>query len=336
MSMLPLITVIVPIYKAEKFIHRCIDSLLKQSFTQYEILLIDDGSPDDSGIICDNYAKIDSRVKVFHKKNGGVSSARQFGLTKAEAQYVIHVDPDDWVDPDMLECLYKKAVSENADMVICDYYLNYKYKEVINYLNINDLDSDALLKDLLKQKLHGSCWNKLVRRSLFKIYNITYPEDIVCWEDLWVNCSLLMHPIHVAYLPKAFYHYDQTSNPNSIVKAISEKTVESEVKFCNFFDSLFVKLGRLDLLEALAFSKCSVKDLMFRSKLYEKQAIIDLFPDVNEFISNRKIDFEAIKNISPISLKLLLKGYSRIAYLFYNCMTVLFEYYQKFRGLIMY
>ena len=121
---MPKISVIVPVYKAEKYIRRCVDSILAQTFTDFELLLVDDGSPDNSGAICDEYAARDSRVKVFHKENGGVSSARQMGLDNSLGEYVIHADPDDWVEPDMLQELYSEAQQSGADMVICDFYIN--------------------------------------------------------------------------------------------------------------------------------------------------------------------------------------------------------------------
>ena len=120
--MQPKVSVIVPVYKAEKYLQRCVDSLLAQTFTDFELLLIDDGSPDRSGEICDEYAAADSRVRVFHKVNGGVSSARQCGMDNATGEYTIHADPDDWVEPIMLKELYVKAKEENADMVFCNYY----------------------------------------------------------------------------------------------------------------------------------------------------------------------------------------------------------------------
>ena len=112
------ISIIVPVYKAELYLHRCLDSILAQTLTNFELLLIDDGSLDGSGRLIDEYAKKDKRVKSFHKVNGGVSSARQFGLDRAVGEYVIHVDPDDWVEPNMLEELYTKAKTDNTDMVI--------------------------------------------------------------------------------------------------------------------------------------------------------------------------------------------------------------------------
>ena len=115
----PPITIIVAVYRAEAYFHYCMQSLLNQTFRDFEILLIDDGSPDNSGRICDEYAKKDARIRVFHKENGGVSSARQCGIDNAFGEYTIHVDPDDWIEPDMLEKLYKRAQKDNADMVFC-------------------------------------------------------------------------------------------------------------------------------------------------------------------------------------------------------------------------
>ena len=127
MNKVPEISVIVPVYKAEKYLHKCVDSLLAQTFPNFEILLIDDGSPDNSGKYCDEFALKDNRIRVFHKENGGVSSARQFGLDNARGEYVIHADPDDWVETDMLDDLYKKAIEDDADMVICDFWIESDY-----------------------------------------------------------------------------------------------------------------------------------------------------------------------------------------------------------------
>ena len=117
-----LVSIIVPVYKAEKYIHQCIDSLLAQTYRNIEVILVDDGSPDNCGKICDEYAAKDCRVKVIHQQNGGVSVARQTGIDHATGEYSIHADPDDWVEPNMIEELVTKAVADNADMVICDFY----------------------------------------------------------------------------------------------------------------------------------------------------------------------------------------------------------------------
>ena len=143
---MPKVSIIVPVYKAEKYLNRCIDSILAQTFTDFELLLIDDGSPDRSGEICDEYAKKDSRIRVIHKENGGVSSARQRGLDESVGEYTMHADPDDWVEPEMLDELYKKAKEEDADMVICDFFYEYKTGSFICKQHIYNCNAESILK----------------------------------------------------------------------------------------------------------------------------------------------------------------------------------------------
>lgn len=212
---IPKISIIVPIYKAENYLHRCVDSILAQTFTDFEVLLIDDGSPDKSGEICDEYAKKDSRVRVIHKENGGVSSARQCGIDNAQGEYTIHADPDDWVEPTMLEELYAKAMEDDADMVICDFYMNTEAGQIYQRQQPSTLYHESVLKDLL-HNLHGSCWNKLVRRNCYINYNVSFPLEFSLNEDLYVNMALLRNPLKIAYHPRAFYHYVIAENSNSI------------------------------------------------------------------------------------------------------------------------
>lgn len=215
--MIPKISVIVPVYKAEKYLHRCVDSLLAQTFKNFEILLIDDGSPDKSGEICDEYAVKDPRVRVFHKENGGVSSARQCGIDNALGDYTIHADPDDWVEPTMLEELYIKAMKEEADMVICDIYMNTPQKQIYLKQKPTALDHETVLKELFQQ-LHGSCCNKLIKRACYRKYGVKFDMNLSFCEDLFYHACLLVNPVKVSYLPKAYYHYDLAINCNSVCK----------------------------------------------------------------------------------------------------------------------
>lgn len=136
----PQVTIIMPVYKAEATIRKSLDSILAQTLGDWELVIVDDGSPDSSGSVCDEYAQRDSRITVIHQQNGGVSAARQAGLDMAKGEYVIHVDPDDWVEPEMLDELYKKAKSDDADMVICDFIsdtLKQSYYKQQNHLLFN-------------------------------------------------------------------------------------------------------------------------------------------------------------------------------------------------------
>lgn len=221
----PLVSVIVPVYKAEKYMHKCIDSILSQTLQDIEVLLIDDGSPDESGRICDEYAGKDTRVRVFHKENGGVSSARQMGLENAAGKYLIHADPDDWTEKDMLEELYHAAEEAKADMVICDFFWESGKSSSVCRQQPPALDPDSVLTSLF-QGIHGSCWNKLVRTELFRKYDIGFKDGLSFCEDLMINARLLRNPLKVAYVDKPFYHYVQHVNQNSISRSYSHAVYE--------------------------------------------------------------------------------------------------------------
>lgn len=237
MPIKPKISIIVPVYKAEKYLHRCVDSILAQTFTDFELLLIDDGSPDSSGEICDQYASADSRVRVFHKPNGGVSSARQCGLDNAQGEYTIHADPDDWVEPDMLQELYAEAKLSNADMVICDFFKELGNGET-KFIKQRPtaLDSDSVIRQLLFQQLHGSCWNKLVKRVCYTKWNVKFPNGVTYCEDLFVICSILMQNINVSYKNKAYYHYIISENINSLSAPVNGSFESDYLMFSNFIE----------------------------------------------------------------------------------------------------
>ncbi len=230
-----MISIIVPVYKAEKYLHRCVDSIFAQTFTDWELLLIDDGSPDKSGIICDEYAKRDNRIRVFHKENGGVSSARQKGQDEAQGEYTIHVDPDDWVEPTMLEELYNKAKEDNCDMVICDYYQNKDNSQIYVKQKPTCLDPITVLSELFQQ-LHGSCWNKLVRRACY-IGRANFPKGINCCEDLIWCVQVLPLCSKISYIGKAYYHYVVTES-ESQSKTISRERSLQDVKMLKTLESL--------------------------------------------------------------------------------------------------
>lgn len=232
----PTISVIIPVYNAEKYLRLCLDSLISQTYKDFEIILINDGSTDNSSNLCDEYSGIDNRIRVIHKKNGGVSSARQVGIDSARGTYTIYVDSDDWVEPNMLEELYNTAVSSKADMVICDYYM-----ESLNEIKLirqrpSGLEHDIVLADLFKT-LHGSCCNKLIKRDCYSRYNISFPMNLSVCEDLYVIASLLKHNITVEYLPKAFYHYILNNNDNSLSKIVNS-SYDNDLYLLKCFTSL--------------------------------------------------------------------------------------------------
>lgn len=207
------ISVIVPVYKVEKFLHACVDSILTQTFWNFEILLIDDGSPDLSGKICDDYATMDSRVRVIHKKNGGVSSARQCGIMKAQGKWIIFVDSDDILPPYALEYMYN--ASEGYSMVIGNIGTNDKKKFSFQiHKNIDKTSMDWVM-DMLKGTIHTAPYAKLIKRECLDISFFKLPNDIVYAEDFITNVRLAININKVHYIPYTVYIYT-IDNINSI------------------------------------------------------------------------------------------------------------------------
>ncbi len=230
----PKVSIIVPVYNAEPYLRRCLDSIQAQTVADFEVILVDDGSTDESGAICDEYAEIDSRIRVFHKENGGVAAARQQGLDESGGEYVIHADPDDWVEPKMLEMMYNEAKKNDADVVICDFYVNDLQKEYRVKQQPSSLEHLVVLSELF-QHLHGSCWNKLVRRSCLERYGVNFPQNVSYCEDLSFWVSLFKHPVKIVYLSEAFYHYVQHSD--SIVHSYMNKEDDDGWKLMNHLEN---------------------------------------------------------------------------------------------------
>lgn len=206
---MPIISIIVPIYNVEKYLKKCIDSILNHSFSDFELILVDDGSPDNCGEICDEYAKKDNRIKVIHKKNGGLSDARNAGIEIAEGKYLAFIDSDDYIEDDMFEVLYKNIVEYNADMSVCGYYTCYKNTNIRNtednelkVMNVEDAIGHV-------HKISPGAWNKLYKKEVFN--NIRYPigrlnEDVFILMDLLNNCSTIV------FDPQPKYYYIQRQN----------------------------------------------------------------------------------------------------------------------------
>lgn len=274
----PKISIIIPIYNAEHSLPKMLNSILKQTFCDFEVLLINDGSTDSSGTICNNYTSEDKRFKVIHKKNAGVSAARQTGLENAQGEYIIHADADDWIEPTMLEELYNKAIKENADVVICDFYTNNGNIEKYVKQQPNGLDHISILHGLFQQ-LHGSCWNKLVSRICYNKYSIKFTAGINHCEDLLTWIQLYQYPIKTAYLPKAFYHY--IMNDNSITHNFTHQTYEMRCMFyrelcksltINGFESDKRRMRLSILAEGYMYKVISNREVWIELMKYNKRA----------------------------------------------------------------
>ncbi|ASK63714.1 hypothetical protein CFK37_16890 [Virgibacillus phasianinus] len=212
------ISIIVPIYKVESYINKCIDSILAQTYNDFELILVNDGSPDNCGEICEEYAKKDKRIRVIHKKNGGVSSARNKGIEIAKGDYIGFVDPDDTIEPTMYEELLKAADYYNADMVICPIK---SINLVNNTTSVSSIWKDKgqligkqnIINDIIPSLLLGKTYslvssvNKLYKKSIFDSHNIRFDENKHHSEDVRLNFTLLTLVDNLLYVEKAYYKY---------------------------------------------------------------------------------------------------------------------------------
>ena len=300
MSSNPIISIIVAIYQAEKYIRRCLDSIQCQTFTDFEAILVDDGSVDKSGRICDEYVRKDSRFRVIHKQNEGVSIARQTGLDAAKGEYVIHADPDDWVEPDWLLKLYWKIEDEKADMVICDYERVYKDKKVTCIQQPTSLNNNDILCDLLNDKIWGACWNKLIRKDCFERYHISFHPQMRLWEDLYVTTMLVENDIKVVYLPEVLYHYDTYTNANSAIKHLSLHY--AIVSIMIFIDSMTPILSSIQFDDGWYLIKSKLKEKIFLLN-DGKYDIIKLYSEINERYIQEHNKLFSFKGLVALSLK---------------------------------
>lgn len=201
----PKISVIVPVYNAEKYLRRCIDSILAQTFTDFELLLIDDGSMDKSGKICDEYAKKDNRIRIFHKENGGVSSARNIGLDNAYGEWIAFADADDKVYSCWLENFIDE-ISKKADLIITSFTSNYKGAEKNVIVNENIGLENAILTLEAKESF-GYLWCKCFKKNIIKIFDIRFNERFMIWEDALFIYEFVCRIKNIATSSKIGYYY---------------------------------------------------------------------------------------------------------------------------------
>ena len=236
----PLISVIIPVYKVEKYLDKCIDSVINQTYNNLEIILVDDGSPDNCPKMCDEYAKKDKRIKVIHKENGGVGSARNKGIEKSTGDYITFVDSDDWIEKEFIHEMLDIANKYKADYVTCGYYRVYENKKEIINGNLEEIviDSKEYVNKLLNvQNGYGFCHMKLIRKKVIK--NVIFNEKLVVGEDALFNIELCKHINKAVILNKSLYNY--FFNSNSVVRKYDEKYVDKYLNSMKYMSEYIEK-----------------------------------------------------------------------------------------------
>lgn len=256
------VSVVVPIYNVEKYIKQCVDSIRNQTLEDIEIILVDDGSPDNCPQICDEYKKLDNRIKVVHKKNGGLSSARNAGMRVATGEYIGFVDSDDYIEVDMYEKMYNTSKKYNVDFVMCDYYKSYGSDKKEVSLEIDEgMYNKEKIKDIIYPQLimtenidYGpllAVWHCLYKNTFLK-ENDLYFDDIVKYSEDNLFSSIVGYKSDSFYYMKASYFYNYRYNPNSISTTYKEDALDVYIEMNNRLYDNFYRCKEYDFKRQLS------------------------------------------------------------------------------------
>lgn len=300
------ISIIVPVYNTEKYLDRCLSSILNQKLYEIEIIIINDCSTDKSLKIIKKYMNLDKRIILIDKKkNEGLSEARNSGIKIAKGKYILHIDSDDWIEEEYFKDMYDYAEKSKADIVISDFYKDYNNKIIYRKdQNTNiEIDKTIAIEKIFLGGGYPCVWNKLIKKDLYEIYGIKHPKGIGLGEDLAVTPKLIYYSKKVVKLNHAYYHYIQ--NDLSITKIKNEnklyeifKVLKMNEEFFKDKDEikLFIDLLKINNLSSWLFNT----KYNFNNKEYVKI--------LNEYLKLiKKIKIKEIKNIKIKIVSIIFK-----------------------------
>lgn len=284
------VSVIVPIYKVEKYIERCVSSLLEQTLHDIEFIFINDCTPDRSMEILERTVRLyphrADQVRIIENTRHTGPSSRNRGLAVARGHYIAFCDSDDWIASDMYEKMYRVALMQNADIVGCDLCHEYKHKAVYYKQNF-DLVKSRQLEVMIRggRELEGHMCSRLVKKALFTENEIYIPEGVVMWEDLITMIRLHFAAKKIAYVPEAFYHYIQY-NSASLVKKIDRRQLESMLSVCRMMEQFLREKGILDTYYLAYMQRVHIAkaNLLFLPELRDYELWQTFWPEANRLI----------------------------------------------------
>ena len=308
--MKPLLTVVIPVYNVEKYLNRCLESILIQGWKNYDIILVDDGSTDRSPQICDDYVKAYDFISVIHKENGGLSDARNTGLSQAKGEYVYFPDSDDWLEPDTFIALAEALESQKFDIISFNREFVKGEEDVIisDPVETQVFDGkDAFVQMLKHSYITGFANDKIYRKSLFTDHNVQFPIGKY-YEDLGTNYKLFLSAKKVYATNQKYYHY-LIDNPDSITQSWNEKKFRDMFEFYKeVFYSTFVRsqlnqeelqISQLYYVNGLTHILAS----LYKSKLDKKY--IDITKEVKQELVKNSVSLSQMKD-QPNKLKYIL------------------------------
>ena len=309
-----LISIVIPIYKVEKYLEKCVYSLINQNYKNIEIILIDDGSPDNCGKMCDEYSKIDNRIKVIHKKNGGLSDARNTGIKNARGKYITFVDSDDYVEANYIEILYKTIIKYDADISIVGHSVWYENKKILRAWNEEycEAPEKILWKILYDDKIDISAWGKLYKKELFQ--NIEFPKGRL-FEDAATTYKLIDASKKIAVNSLPLYNYVIRKNSIStgsfsekkmdLIISTKEMTEYIRKKYPELSDACNRRLMYAYLSTLTQFVKSKSKD-----KKIQEQLVTYIKKNKKTILKDKNVPKR--DKIGIYSLTLGIKGYRLI------------------------
>lgn len=296
-----MISVIIPVYKVEKYLRRCIDSAINQSYPDMEIILIDDGSPDKCGEICDEYAQKDTRIKVIHKENEGVCAARNSGIKQSKGEYIFFLDSDDFIDKQALGILYVHAYITDADITLGNYkVINEKNRiRLRKYFEKERLDREDLQNASVRfryffGKSYGvQVWNTLYKASFIRKCNILFEKKIYYGEDFLFNAELFFHYPKITLVNKYTYFYFE--NSESITSSFKKELTKQNIILVTCLYRFAKRIGKvkdnIDIISYCAFTAIDSSGLNIYQ--YSNHKLKDMLNEIREYkrsnIMNRLI-----------------------------------------------
>ncbi len=313
------ISIIVPIYKVEKYIRQCVDSIISQTYKSLEIILVDDGSPDNCTSICDEYALKDSRIIVIHQDNKGLIEARKSGLRAATGEYVCFVDGDDWIEPDMYDNIRSAVEKYGPDCVITQFYYSYPDKEdksnyhlYKEYYSRREMEKEVFPTMLFCEPyysfgIYPNCWTKVFKKEILEKHLYGVDSRIRMGEDIAFTFPCLMECQSIAFIDKPFYHY--RINPESMTKSYDERLYDriflpyEILKSSNTAISLAQQLPYylLYLINFFLRNELNAKNADNSNRNLKLKAIVD-----NSEMQNRLKTVD--KKILPLHTRILLRA----------------------------
>ena len=290
--MLGFISVVVPVYNTELYLDRCIESILNQTYQNFEVIIVDDGSTDKSPAICDEWEKKAEKIRVFHQSNGGLSSARNYGIEHAEGEFIIFPDPDDYVEPEYLETLINIRNEFEADFSICGHY----YGDVVG--NSAALSTVMDMKEAMEQLMlpHAFCgyaWNKLYSMDVINKYSLRFDEELGMVQDLHFNVRYIQFCKRIAYDPKPVYHYVLTSGGvTSRTTPLSPRKISGLLTYKKIAEITHDKYPKIEAAAYSSLCNMCLEDIMvyYKSGMKQKE-IVDLLR--NDFIKYRNLFYKS-------------------------------------------